>query len=109
MKINRLALKLMIIVLLALFATSCATFHKIDGVSDFSQIELQADDVVKIETKTGEMVNLTIQKTDADHIYGQNSVVKKEDIKSLELSRFNSGKIYFTVIGLLLLSLLFSG
>ena len=105
----QIILKLLFILLLAIFSTSCTTFHKIEGVSDFSPVELQKDDVVKIVTKSDEKYELTIIKTDADHIYGKNSVIKKEDIKSMELSRFNPGKIYFSIMGLLLLSMLFSG
>ncbi|MDX1811586.1 MAG: hypothetical protein R3240_06535 [Gammaproteobacteria bacterium] len=104
-------LKKMLIVLLVLLISSCATFHKIEGVSDFSAIELQQDDTVHITTKEGETVNMIVEKTDADYLYGttEGVVVKKADIESMELSRSYPGKYFFAFIGLMMFSFFFSG
>jgi hypothetical protein len=104
-------LKILIILILASLMISCATFHKIDGIHDYTQIELQIGDSVKVTTKNDEIIDMVIAKTDGKYLYGEKKdvVVKKEDIKSLELSRFYPGKILFGFLGLILFSIFFSG
>ena len=104
-------LKLLVIVLLGLLTSACATSYKIEGVSDFTQVELQTDDKIIVTTKDNETVSMTIVKIDDEYLYGEfkSEVVKKENIKEMELSRFYSGKLLFGFLGLLLFSSFFSG
>lgn len=104
-------LKIIAILIIVLPILSCATFHKIDGVVDYTQIELQVGDSVKVTTKNNENIDMIILKTDDNYLYGEKKgiIVKKEDIKSLELSRFYPGKIPFAILGFLLFAIFFSG
>ena len=108
---SSVAMKLLCLALLSLGSLSCAAYHTLNGITDYRQLELQRGDSVIITTKDNEQVRMSIKKSDADYFYGEddNKKVKKDNIQSMELSRFYPGKIYFSLIGMLLLSFFFSG
>ena len=89
MAFGRSASKLAIIILSIFLISSCAAYHKIDGVSDYTQLVLEVGDTVKVTTKNNTKVKLTIHKIDSEYLYGEHDglTIKKDDIKSLELSR----------------------
>jgi len=111
MSIERSTTKLAVVMLIVLHLSSCATYHRIDGVSDYTQLVLRTGDSVKVTTKNNTKVDLTIQKTDSEYLYGEDEgvVIKKSDIRSMELSRSESEKYYGIFLGILALSFMFSG
>jgi len=111
MVIHRLLSKLTIIVFILILVSSCATFHKINGVSDYKQIVLQEGDRIEVTTTDNTKMNFTIKRIDSENIYGEHKdqVINKAKIKSLEVSRFNSIKYFAIYIGLIMFSIMFSG
>ena len=111
--IHRLPLPLNILLIIILFlgTTSCATFYKLEGISDFNQLELQEGDSVIITTKDEERIEMIVKASDTTYFYSKKEDVRvrKDDIQSLELSRSYPGKLHFSIIGLLLMSFFFSG
>ena len=108
---SRFVIKLLLVTLLSLVTLSCTTFHRLDGIKDYSELKLQQGDRVIITTKDNEKLKMSIKSSDEKYFYGEDNVkkVRKDNIRSLELSRFYPGKIVFPLIGLLLLSFFFSG
>lgn len=78
-----------IVLTISLLMTSCTTYHKLNGVDDYSEIVLEKGDEVRIALNDKSAMSFTVEKTDDKNIYAKNSslVVNKKQIKSIELRR----------------------
>lgn len=110
MNYRKFKFNIILFVATLLLLSACSTMHKVEGLSDYSQVELQVGDKVKAKMKDGTSIELTIKSLDTKYFYGKDDLkIKRNEIKSLEFSRFDSTMFSISLIGFAIFAVLFSG
>ena len=90
---------LTIALMISLLMTSCATYHRLDGIEDYADIVLENGDIVRIVLDDKSVKSFRVDKTDDKNIYAKYStiVVNKKEIKSIDLKRGNGWLDYVKI------------
>lgn len=88
-----------VLIAISILMTSCAMYHRLDGVEDYTELVLEKGDVVRIVLKDNSKMSFKVEKTDDKNIYAKRPgiVVNKKHIKSLEIKRGNGALDYLKI------------